>query len=66
MEEWRRRDPIPLFEKRLRDEGLTDVWELEAIETEIRAEIEEAVSFAENSEFPTFADLPTADDVELR
>jgi len=62
LEEWQRRDPIPLFERKLRDEGLMSAAEQETLEREVREEVEEAVSFAQASPLPRFEELPGAPD----
>ena len=51
VEEWRRRDPIPLLADRLRSEGALDDAALETLEREVAAEIEAAVAFAESSDW---------------
>jgi pyruvate dehydrogenase E1 component alpha subunit len=49
VEEWRRRDPLNRSRQRLIDLGLPE-QELQALEDDVRAEIEDAVKFAEESE----------------
>ncbi len=44
---WRERDPIVIFEQRLRSEGLIDDERRSELETDIAAEVEAAVAFAE-------------------
>ena len=57
VEQWKQRDPITLFQQRLRAEGsLTDV-DLDNMETAIAAEIAEAVSFAESGSWEPLEDL---------
>ena len=48
VEEWRRRDPLNRSRARLIELGMPES-ELEALEAEVRAEIEDAVRFAEES-----------------
>ena len=48
VEEWRRRDPLNRCRQRLVDLGMQDA-KLEELEAEVRAEIEDAVKFAEES-----------------
>jgi pyruvate dehydrogenase E1 component alpha subunit len=48
VEEWRRRDPLGRCRQRLVDLGIKDAA-LDALETEVKAEIEDAVRFAEDS-----------------
>jgi pyruvate dehydrogenase E1 component alpha subunit len=47
VEEWRRRGPIETFPDRLKQQGFLTDEELAGMETEVAAEIEEAVAFAE-------------------
>ncbi len=49
IEEWKKRDPITLFESRLREWGFLPDADLDRMEAEIAAEIEDAVQFAEAS-----------------
>jgi pyruvate dehydrogenase E1 component alpha subunit len=53
VEEWRKKDPIESFAKRLEDEGHLEEGEREKIDEEVVAEIDKAVQFADDSEFPT-------------
>jgi pyruvate dehydrogenase E1 component alpha subunit len=53
IEEWRKRDPIALFSKRLRDADIADDAALSAIDAEVQKEVEAAVAFAEGSDWPT-------------
>ena len=48
VEEWRRRDPLNRCRQRLIDTGLPEA-DLQALEDDVRAEIEDAVKFAEES-----------------
>jgi TPP-dependent pyruvate/acetoin dehydrogenase alpha subunit len=57
IEEWKRRDPIPLFESRLREWGLLTQVDGARIENEVAAEIDEAVRFAEASPFEPVEEL---------
>jgi pyruvate dehydrogenase E1 component alpha subunit len=57
IEEWRKRDPILLFELRLRDWQLLTDADLARIEEEIAREMDEAVRFAETSPFESAEDL---------
>ena len=52
VEAWKRKDPIALLERQLRDQGELDDAGLQAIESEIMGAIEAAVAFAEASPFP--------------
>lgn len=49
VEEWKHRDPVELFQKRLRENGWLAEGDIQRIETGIKAEIDDAVSFAEAS-----------------
>ncbi|GAA4527350.1 MULTISPECIES: thiamine pyrophosphate-dependent dehydrogenase E1 component subunit alpha [Nonomuraea] len=50
---WRQeRDPIDLFRRRLLDEGLADEAAVEALDSEVRAEVAAAVEFARDSPYP--------------
>ena len=44
---WRERDPIDALEARLRADGVLDAEGLAALEDEVRAEIDDAVAYAE-------------------
>lgn len=46
IEDWKRRDPIPALQQRLRDEGHADDEAIAQIEKEAEAIVEEAVAFA--------------------
>ncbi|HEX4170127.1 MAG TPA: thiamine pyrophosphate-dependent dehydrogenase E1 component subunit alpha [Bryobacteraceae bacterium] len=50
-------DPIPIFRKRLLDDGLATEAILDEIVTDIEAELDDAVEFALNSAFPDFDEL---------
>ena len=55
--EWRKRDPISLFKSRLQDSGNLTESDVVRIESEINAEIDEAVRFAETSPVEPIEDL---------
>ncbi len=57
VERWRERDPITLFEARLRELGLLDDTDRERLEEEVIAEIDDAVAFAEAAELEPVEDL---------
>jgi len=64
--EWRKRDPIGLLEARLLDSGVSEET-LNELKTAAKAEVDEAVRFAEQSPEPPLAELYTdvyADTVE--
>ena len=50
--EWKKKDPIELYKKRLVDLGLADTCTLEEIERIIISEVDDAVEFARNSPLP--------------
>jgi pyruvate dehydrogenase E1 component alpha subunit len=52
VEEYRRRDPIKLLAERMRNGGALDDASWEALDTEVKAEVEDAYAFAENSPDP--------------
>jgi len=52
-EAWIARDPLKLYAERLRERGLVTPVDLEAMAREIAAEIDDAVTFAKSSPFPT-------------
>ncbi len=54
VEEWRKRDPIPLARRRLAEEADVGDETFREIDAQVKAEIEDAVRFAEDS--------PPADD----
>jgi len=64
VEEWQARDPIALLEGRGVADGVVAADELEAVWEATRAEVAEAVAFAEASPYPDPADL--LDDVYTR
>ena len=62
-EAWLKRDPIKLFRARLAELGIVDDAMLDALEAEVMAEVDAAVQFAEDSDYPdpsvAFKDLYT-------
>jgi len=65
LEEWMKRDPILLFEERLRNDGVMTAEEQDALKNDILTEVEDAVTFAKDSAFPTFEELPVIPNTEL-
>jgi pyruvate dehydrogenase E1 component alpha subunit len=57
IEHWRERDPIALFQQRLRDADLLTDEQLASVESEIAAELDEAVAVAEAGPWEPVADL---------
>ncbi len=53
IEEWKMKDPIPVFRKRLLEMKVLTEREAEKIDREVNDEIDRAVKFAEESPFPT-------------
>ena len=49
VEEWKKRDPVSLARRRLAEEASVDEIALKAIEAKVKAEIDDAVKFAEES-----------------
>jgi len=70
VELWKQRDPIFTFEDRLIDAGTTSRDEFDAVWEELRADIAEAIEFAEDSPMPdpdqilvdVYTDTPVSDD----
>ncbi|MGC9319534.1 MAG: thiamine pyrophosphate-dependent dehydrogenase E1 component subunit alpha, partial [Armatimonadota bacterium] len=61
LEEWMERDPITLFEHRLREGGVMTAEEQQAMQEEVRGELDRAVAFACSSDFPEPHTLETLD-----
>jgi pyruvate dehydrogenase E1 component alpha subunit len=57
IERWRLRDPLVLWEAELRERELLDDDDLERLEAEVAAEIDDAVAFAEEAEVEPVEDL---------
>ncbi len=57
LEEWRKRDPIHMFEARLAELGVLAKEDAEAVHAEVRAEVEAGIAFAEESPPPDPATL---------
>jgi pyruvate dehydrogenase E1 component alpha subunit len=55
--EWKKRDPITLYERQLKDWGLLSEADLAGIEAAVGYEIEDAVRFAETSPFEPVEEL---------
>jgi TPP-dependent pyruvate/acetoin dehydrogenase alpha subunit len=57
LEEWRRRDPIPRFEKVLVEEGLLGPNEIEAMHEEVEKRLAAAVEKARQDPFPEVSEV---------
>jgi TPP-dependent pyruvate/acetoin dehydrogenase alpha subunit len=57
VEVWKERDPISFLSQYLMAQGLLGPEDVEEIEREVAAEIEEAVAFAEAGTWEPLADL---------
>ena len=57
VEVWRKRDPIETFGKRLVDEGVLTENDLEKLDGQAMATVDEAVKFADKSPFPDLDSL---------
>src|SRR5436309_3223812 len=57
VEEWRRRDPITSFSKRLVDDGMFSEDDIKKLDDEAMSTVDEAVQFADNSPFPDLDSL---------
>lgn len=57
VDSWRKRDPITLLTTRLRADGVLDDDELDRIDADVKAEIDDAVHFAGNAEREPVEDL---------
>jgi len=57
LEYWRSRDPVLLFRERLAAEGVVAPKEADALIEEVRAEVEAAIKFGEESPPPALEDL---------
>ena len=52
LEKWKKRDPVVLYERKLLDEGIVDQAYLDESARRCREITEDAVAFAESSEWP--------------
>jgi pyruvate dehydrogenase E1 component alpha subunit len=57
VEEWRRRDPIASFSKRLVEEGMFTDDDMKEFDAEAMSQVDESVQFADNSPFPDLDSL---------
>lgn len=59
IDEWKKRDPIELFSKRLLEAKKASQDELDRVEQEVMSRIEEAIEFAEESAWPSPEEIQT-------
>lgn len=52
LEEWEKRNPVELYEKKLLAHGIADRAEIEEIKHRCEVEVQDAIEFAENSPMP--------------
>lgn len=52
VEQWRKRDPVLLYERHLDNAGVMSATDRESVKAKIEAELEEAIAFAESSPHP--------------
>ncbi|WP_028582601.1 thiamine pyrophosphate-dependent dehydrogenase E1 component subunit alpha [Desulfogranum japonicum] len=57
VDEWIKKDPIPRCAQKMLDEGILTEKELDALHAKIDTELQEAITFAEESPLPEPADL---------
>jgi pyruvate dehydrogenase E1 component alpha subunit len=57
VQQWKVRDPIPLFQQKLREEGILDDSTLAKLENEIEETVRQAQRFAEQSPYPDLGAL---------
>jgi pyruvate dehydrogenase E1 component alpha subunit len=59
VEQWKLRDPIITYERRLREQGLLGDADMAALEAEVAAKVQSAVNFAEQGEWEPVENLAT-------
>jgi pyruvate dehydrogenase E1 component alpha subunit len=57
VEAWKERDPIRLYREALEREGIVDAAMLDAMESDLKAEVEDAVAFAEAGQWEPVEDI---------
>jgi len=57
LESWKKRDPVPRFERLLMERGIIDEGYKQQTLQKIEREIEEAIDFAEKSPHPELSSL---------
>lgn len=56
VEQWKKRDPVVLYERHLDKAGVMSAAERDKVKSDIEAELEEAIAFAESSPHPEAED----------
>ncbi|MBI4775444.1 MAG: thiamine pyrophosphate-dependent dehydrogenase E1 component subunit alpha [Deltaproteobacteria bacterium] len=59
LQEWKQKDPIPRFEKKLTEMGVLNPKKIDEIKSSIRKELDEASRFAKESPLPDPSDVLT-------
>ena len=57
LDEWVKKDPIPRFAKKLINDGVLSKKELDTLQADVNSELQEAITFAEQSPLPQAADI---------
>lgn len=57
LEKWQKKDPVMLYERKLKKEGVLNDKKIKAIRAQIRKEVDEAVDFARKSPQPDVEEL---------
>ena len=57
VEEWKKRDPIDIHKARMLEQNIASQAEIDQVENEVKAQIEDAVTFARESPYPDPSDL---------
>lgn len=55
--EWQKKDPINIHKERLQEQDIATADEIDQMENEVKAQIEEAITFARESPYPEPSDL---------
>jgi TPP-dependent pyruvate/acetoin dehydrogenase alpha subunit len=59
VEQWKLRDPLITYERRLREQGLLSDADMAALEAEVAAKVKSAVDFAEQGQWEPVENLAT-------
>ena len=57
IEDWKQRDPILIHKERLLEQSIATQEEIDQMETEIKEQIEDAITFARESPYPEPSEL---------